>query len=68
MVLCSATVDLVSRRQRPYLFSVTVTGKPPHNVTKVYTIAAESDNSAAMKGLDLFQKDMSHPYAILSAL
>lgn len=68
LVLADATVDLISRVQRPWLFRVTVTGKPPHAQTRSYTIAAESDNSAAFKGLELFQRDMSHPFAILSAL
>jgi len=67
-VLCDATVELISRRQRPYLFEVTVTGLPPHVATRKYTIAAKDDNSAAMKGLQLFVKEMEHPaLAILDA-
>ena len=51
---CKATVKLVSRAQRPYVFQVTVTGEFPHAHTRVYPIAAESDDSAAMKGMELF--------------
>lgn len=51
---CTATVELLSRHQRPYLFSVTVTGEPPHAWARAYTIAADSDNSAAIKGMELF--------------
>lgn len=56
-VLCNAVVDLISRRQRPYLFLVTVTGLPPHVATRRYTIDAKDDNSAAMKGIGLFVKE-----------
>lgn len=51
---CQATVRLVSRAQRPYVFSVTVTGEFPHAHRRVYPIAADSDNSAALKGMELF--------------
>lgn len=51
---CKATVNLVSRRQRPYVFSVTVTGEFPHAYRRVYPIAADSDDSAAIKGMELF--------------
>lgn len=51
---CKATVKLVSRAQRPYVFQVTVTGEYPHARTRVYPIAADSDNSAAIKGMELF--------------
>jgi hypothetical protein len=64
-VLCDAVVDLVSRVQRPWLFKVTVTGKPPHSVTRVYEIAAKTDNLAAMTGIEKFVKEMSRPLAIL---
>lgn len=68
MVLATATVDLVSKVMRPWEFKVTVTGKPPHNVTKIYRIRAPDDNAAAFKGLSLFEKDMSHPLSILQML
>ena len=58
---CTAIVDLISRVQRPYLFRVTVSGQFPHNWRQVYTIAAESDDSAAMKGLELFVKSCMNP-------
>jgi hypothetical protein len=51
---CKATVRLVSRWQRPYVFQVTVTGEFPHAHRRVYPIAADSDNSAALKGMELF--------------
>jgi hypothetical protein len=60
-VYCNATVDLISRVQRPYLWKVTVTGLPPHAVTKVYEIAAKTDDIAAFRGIDIFVKQMSRP-------
>jgi hypothetical protein len=51
---CKAAVKLVSRAQRPYVFQVTVTGEFPHAHRRVYPIAADSDDSAALKGMDLF--------------
>lgn len=68
LVLADATVELMSKVQRPWLFKVTVVGKPPYAQRREYTIAAESDNSAAFKGLELFEKDMSHPLSILHAI
>jgi hypothetical protein len=47
-------VDLISKVMRPWLFRVTVTGEPPHAFIRVYPIAAPDDDSAAMKGLELF--------------
>lgn len=51
---CKATVRLVSRAQRPYVFQVTVTGEFPHAYRRVYPIVADSDNSAALKGMEMF--------------
>lgn len=51
---CKAAVRLWSRSQRPYLFQVTVTGEFPHAYRRVYPIAADSDDSAAIKGMELF--------------
>lgn len=51
---CTATVDLISKVMRPWLFRVTVTGEPPHAFRRVYPIAAPDDNAAAIKGLELF--------------
>jgi hypothetical protein len=64
-VLCDATVDLVSKVQRPWLFRVTVVGKPPHEECRVYEIAAKDDNTAAFKGIDRFVKEMSRPLPFL---
>lgn len=51
---CKATVRLVSQAQRPYVFQVTVTGEFPHAYRRVYPVAADSDNSAALKGMEMF--------------
>jgi hypothetical protein len=58
-VLADATVELVSKVIRPYVFRVTVTGLPPHAHTRQYQISAPSDDSAAMKGLQLFEAEFS---------
>jgi|HubBroStandDraft_1064217.scaffolds.fasta_scaffold85950_1 hypothetical protein len=58
---CTAIVDLISKFQRPYLFLVTVTGEPPHAGVRKYHVIADSDNSAAMKGLELYVKEFSDP-------
>jgi len=65
LVLADAIVDLISRRQRPFLWRVKVTGKPPHNSVRMYDISAATDDAAAMQGLKLFEKEMSRPLAIL---
>lgn len=67
-VRCSCYVDLISRRQRPYLFRVTVTGEFPHNVRRIYEIAAIGEDTAAMKGLQRFEREMSHPLRIFGAM
>ena len=67
-VRCSCIVDLISRRQRPYLFRVSVTGEYPHNVKRTYDIAAASDDAAAMRGLAQFEREMSHPLSIFGAM
>jgi hypothetical protein len=58
---CKATVRLVSRAQRPYVFQVTVTGEFPHAHRRVYPIAADSDDSAALKGMELFVAEFGRP-------
>lgn len=58
---CKATVRLVSRSQRPYVFAVTVTGQFPHAHRRVYPIAADSDTSAALKGMELFVGEFGRP-------
>lgn len=57
--MCDATVDLISLFHRPYLFRVNVVGKPPHEYSREYTVAADSDDSAAMKGIELFVKEFT---------
>jgi hypothetical protein len=61
MPRCTCVVDLISRVFRPYLFLVTVTGVPPHQGVRRYKVAADSDDSAAMKGLELFVKEFMPP-------
>jgi hypothetical protein len=61
-VLCQAVVDLISRVQRPYLFKVTVTGQPPHAITRTYDIAAMTEDLAAQKGIDVFVQEMQSPH------
>lgn len=51
---CKASVKLVSRAQRPYIFQVTVTGEFPHAYRRVYPVAADSEDSAAIKGMEIF--------------
>jgi len=51
---CTCTVDLISKVMRPYLFRVTVVGEFPHAHREVYVIAADSDDSAALRGMELF--------------
>jgi hypothetical protein len=67
-VLCDATVELLQRRVRPYVFEVTVTGLPPHVATRKYTIAAKSDNDAAMKGIQLFVEEFDRVAPLLKAI
>ncbi len=67
-VLADAIVDLISKKQRPYLFRVTVTGLPPHLYVRTYDIAAKSDSIAAMKGIQRFVDEFSALTLILGAL
>jgi hypothetical protein len=67
-VICKCVVDLVSKKQRPFLFRVTVTGDPPHAYRRIYDITAISEDGAAMKGLDLFEKEFSHQLSVLGAM
>jgi hypothetical protein len=60
----TATVDLISKVMRPWLFRVTVTGEPPHAWIRVYPIAAPDDDAAAMKGLELFVAECGRPMPI----
>lgn len=54
---CTATVRLLSRVFRPYLFEVVVSGEPPHPYRVTYKIAAPDDDSAALKGMQLFTSE-----------
>ncbi len=67
-VRCSCIVDLISRRQRPYLFRVVVTGEYPHAVKRTYDIGAVTDDSAAHQGLQRFEKEMASPLSILGTM
>lgn len=67
-VLADATVELVARHCRPYIFLVTVTGLPPHAETRRYTLEATTDHAAAMRGISLFVKEFERmPVAIQAA-
>ena len=68
LVLCNATVDLLSRVQRPFLWKVTVTGVAPYGHVRVYEFNAASDTIAAFLGIKQFEKDMLHPLHILQGL
>lgn len=68
LILADATVDLISKVYRPWLFRVTVTGKPPYKATRVYEIHGKSDADAAFAGIERFTKEMSHPLSILHAI
>ena len=67
-VLCQCTMDLLSRRQRPYLFRVKVWGQPPHAVTRIYDIAGINEDVVAKVAIDRFVKELSHPLSIFGAM
>ena len=67
-VLCQCTMDLISKRQRPYLFRVKVWGQPPHDVTRIYDIAGMNQEVVANIAMRRFEEEMSHPLAILGAM
>jgi hypothetical protein len=58
-VRAQASVTLLSRVQRPYLFRVRVEGQYPHNRVREYDIAAVNEAAAAFKGIEVFSKQMS---------
>jgi hypothetical protein len=60
-VRCTCTLELISRRQRPYHFRATVTGDPPHAMRRVYEISANSDAIAANLAMERFMKEMQSP-------
>lgn len=63
----NAIVDLVSKVQRPWVFRVTVTGLPPHEWSREYTIEVPdlsanlmtAEEAAANKGIELFVAECS---------
>lgn len=57
--LCDATVELISRVFRPWLFLVTVVGKPPHEGRRQYKVQAPDDSAAAFKGIDLYVREFT---------
>lgn len=56
---CTATVDLVSKVMRPWLFKVTVQGEPPHAHRREYWVRGPDDNACALKGIDLFVREFT---------
>ena len=54
-----ATVELISRHQRPYLFLVTCVGQPPHEGRRQYKVAAPDEAAAAFKGIDLYCREFT---------
>ena len=45
-------------------FTVQVTGLPPFAETRVYTLAARDDNTAAFEGLRLFVEEMEQAHGV----
>jgi hypothetical protein len=64
-VRCKATVDLISKVQRPYLFRVTVTGEPPHGKVRKYDLARLTETEAAMDAMKLFVSECEAPTIIV---
>jgi hypothetical protein len=58
-VYAQASVTLISRVQRPYLFRVRVEGQFPHNRVREYDIAAKNESAAAFQGIKVFERQMS---------
>ncbi|MEY4411749.1 MAG: hypothetical protein RL560_8 [Actinomycetota bacterium] len=56
-VNASCTLELVQEIPKKK-WEVTVTGLAPYDCTKVYTLAADTDNQAAQDGLCLFVLEM----------
>jgi hypothetical protein len=60
-VLAQVTLDLVSRRQRPYLFRAKVVGQPPHAYIRHYDVTGWHEDAAALKALEIFREEMANP-------
>lgn len=56
-VLASATLEQIKPSPNP-LWEVTVTGEPPHDHRRIYTLGGKSDNEAAMEGIRQFVAEM----------
>lgn len=54
-VYCSAVVDKIEDGQ----WRVTVEGLAPHNETRTYDIATDTDEVAAHEGMDRFIEEMA---------
>jgi len=52
--MCNATVDKLA----DFTWEVAVIGVTPYDHTRIYTLAAKDDNSAAWEGIRLFQEEM----------
>ena len=55
----TATVELLSRYFRPWLFLVICVGEPPHEGTRQYRVAAPDEAAAAFKGIDLYIREFT---------
>ena len=63
-VRAQATVTLLSRVQRPYLFRVVVKGQFPHNHVREYDISGKNEADAAFQGIKIFERQMSKAVVI----
>lgn len=68
-VLANCTVDLVQEVPEKK-WEVTVTGIPPYDYMRVYTLATATDDAAAKEGLRLFVEEVQkmHDPNLKSAL
>lgn len=66
MVLAQAIVDVIWAPNQASLavYRVTVTGQPPYDQERVYTLSAKSDTLAAQEGIRLFVEEMEPSPAI----
>jgi hypothetical protein len=58
-VRASATVQLLSRVHRPYLFRVRVKGEFPHTQVREYDLEAVNEAAAAFEGIKIFERQVS---------
>lgn len=66
MVLAQAIVDVVwaPNQASKAIFRVTVTGQPPYDQERVYTLSGKSDTFAAQEGIRLFVEEMEPSPAV----